>query len=59
MFRLIGKWPNTYVFTKSIAEDVVRKEAGNLPLAVVRPSIGKTQPMFNDNLKSSISIFVL
>ncbi|KAF2904474.1 hypothetical protein ILUMI_01714 [Ignelater luminosus] len=36
---IIGKWPNTYVFTKSIAENVVGNEAADLPLAIVRPSI--------------------
>lgn len=38
---LKGKWPNTYAFTKCIAEDVVKKEGKGIPLAVVRPSIGK------------------
>lgn len=40
---LIGKRPNTYTFTKALAEHMLQKEAGNLPVAVVRPSIGKTQ----------------
>ncbi|KAL7013673.1 hypothetical protein ACKWTF_015516 [Chironomus riparius] len=35
---LIGKRPNTYTFTKAIAEDVIRRET-NLPIAIVRPSI--------------------
>ncbi|CAH1365606.1 unnamed protein product [Tenebrio molitor] len=33
------KWPNTYTFTKCIAEDIIRKEANNLPVAIVRPGI--------------------
>ncbi|KAK9872040.1 hypothetical protein WA026_015290 [Henosepilachna vigintioctopunctata] len=36
---LLGKWPNSYVFTKAIAEDVIKNEAKNLPIAVIRPSI--------------------
>ncbi|KAK4878118.1 hypothetical protein RN001_010624 [Aquatica leii] len=32
-------WPNTYSFTKAIAEDVVRREAKDLPIAIVRPSV--------------------
>uniref|UniRef100_A0A336MZZ9 Fatty acyl-CoA reductase n=1 Tax=Culicoides sonorensis TaxID=179676 RepID=A0A336MZZ9_CULSO len=36
---LIGKRPNTYTFTKALAEHMLQKEAGNLPVAVVRPSI--------------------
>ncbi|XP_034479219.1 putative fatty acyl-CoA reductase CG5065 [Drosophila innubila] len=37
--RLIGKRPNTYTFTKALAEHMLLKEAGNLPVAIVRPSI--------------------
>lgn len=39
--RLIGKRPNTYTFTKALAEHMLLKEAGNLPVAIVRPSIGE------------------
>ncbi|KAI5721993.1 hypothetical protein M8J76_002099 [Diaphorina citri] len=37
--KILGKWPNTYTLTKALAEEVVRNEAGGLPLAVFRPSI--------------------
>lgn len=36
---LIGKRPNTYTFTKALAEQMLMEEAGNLPVAIVRPSI--------------------
>ena len=36
---LIGKRPNTYTFTKALAEHMLLHEAGNLPVAIVRPSI--------------------
>lgn len=36
---LLGKWDNTYVFTKSVAEEVVKSQSKDLPVAVVRPSI--------------------
>jgi fatty acyl-CoA reductase len=36
---LIGNRPNTYTFTKALAEHMLLKEAGNLPVAIVRPSI--------------------
>ncbi|XP_065343607.1 putative fatty acyl-CoA reductase CG5065 [Cloeon dipterum] len=36
---IIGKHPNTYTFTKAMAEHVVWTESGNFPLAIVRPSI--------------------
>lgn len=35
----MGKWPNTYVFTKAIAEDIVKTVGKDLPIAIVRPSI--------------------
>ncbi|XP_050299737.1 fatty acyl-CoA reductase wat-like isoform X6 [Anthonomus grandis grandis] len=36
---LLGSAPNTYAFTKQIAEDVVRQEAIGLPACIHRPSI--------------------
>nr|XP_021208593.1 fatty acyl-CoA reductase wat isoform X1 [Bombyx mori]XP_021208594.1 fatty acyl-CoA reductase wat isoform X1 [Bombyx mori] len=38
---LIRDWPNTYCFTKAIAEDVVRTMGKDLPVVIVRPPIGK------------------
>lgn len=35
-------WPNTYTFTKSLAESLIAKRAADLPVAVVRPSIVET-----------------
>ncbi|KAL1140055.1 hypothetical protein AAG570_007032, partial [Ranatra chinensis] len=40
--KLIGKRPNTYTFTKALTEYILSKESGNLPVAIVRPSIGKS-----------------
>lgn len=37
--QLIGTRPNTYTFTKALAEHMLLKESGNLPVAIVRPSI--------------------
>ncbi|XP_046419390.1 fatty acyl-CoA reductase wat-like isoform X1 [Neodiprion fabricii] len=34
-----GEWPNTYSFTKAIAESVVAEYATDLPFAIFRPSI--------------------
>ena len=36
---VIGKHPNTYTFTKAIAEQLLMETASDLPLAIVRPSI--------------------
>lgn len=35
-------WPNTYTFTKSIAESLIATRAADLPVAIVRPSIVET-----------------
>lgn len=37
--KILGKLPNTYVFTKSLAENVVKDLGVNFPVVVVRPSI--------------------
>ncbi|KAG8222376.1 hypothetical protein J437_LFUL002995 [Ladona fulva] len=36
---MVGKWPNTYAFTKAISEDMVRSYAKDLPIAIFRPAI--------------------
>lgn len=37
---LIGSWPNTYTFTKAIAESLVVRECqGRIPCAIVRPAV--------------------
>ncbi|CAK9798432.1 Putative fatty acyl-CoA reductase CG5065 [Anthophora plagiata] len=36
---LLDKWPNTYVYTKAIGENVILKYSDNLPVCIVRPSI--------------------
>lgn len=38
---LLGGHPNTYSFTKQLAENVLLGEHGDVPVAIVRPSIGK------------------
>lgn len=37
--KIIAPWPNTYTFTKAITEHMLLADRGNLPLAIVRPSI--------------------
>eukprot|EP00090_Calanus_glacialis_P045488 TRINITY_DN847_c0_g1_i3.p1 TRINITY_DN847_c0_g1~~TRINITY_DN847_c0_g1_i3.p1 ORF type:complete len:495 (-),score=113.85 TRINITY_DN847_c0_g1_i3:79-1563(-) len=36
---MIGNRPNTYTFTKALAETVLHTEGAGLPLAIIRPSI--------------------
>ena len=37
--EVIGDRPNTYTFTKALAENILETEGKNLPLAIIRPSI--------------------
>lgn len=37
--RLIGNMPNTYTYTKALAECVVQQEQDKLNIAIIRPSI--------------------
>ena len=43
---ILGVYPNTYTFTKSLAERMLQKRRGNLPVVIVRPSI--IQGNYND-----------
>lgn len=45
---MLGKWPNTYTFTKCVAEEVVLTEGADLPIVVVRPAIGTIYIFFNN-----------
>lgn len=38
---LMGDGPNTYTFTKALAERYVMNNSLNLPVAIFRPAIGK------------------
>lgn len=40
-FRILKGTPNTYIYTKSVAEELLRTQGKGLPVAVFRPSIGK------------------
>ncbi|KAH8295017.1 hypothetical protein KR018_005780, partial [Drosophila ironensis] len=56
---LMGSFPNTYIFTKALAEDIVLKESGSLPVSICRPNIimsADKEPMVGwiDNLYGPI-----
>ncbi|EFA05024.1 fatty acyl-CoA reductase wat [Tribolium castaneum] len=36
---VLDKWPNTYTYTKAVAEDIVRQDGLDLPIGIYRPSI--------------------
>jgi fatty acyl-CoA reductase len=39
--RFIAPHPNTYTFTKCIAEALVQKECVDIPTSIVRPAIAR------------------
>ncbi|XP_029908864.1 fatty acyl-CoA reductase 1 isoform X1 [Myripristis murdjan] len=61
--KLIGERPNTYTYTKALAEYLVQQEAGNLNVAIVRPSIVGASwkepfPGWIDNFNGPSGIFI-
>jgi len=40
-FRFLCNLPNTYTFSKSLAEHVVKDLGEDLPVVIFRPSIGE------------------
>jgi thioester reductase-like protein len=57
-------WPNTYTFTKSLAESLVAKYGAGLPIAIVRPAIVETsvaKPFrgWNEGINTSASLSYL
>ncbi|KAL3271477.1 hypothetical protein HHI36_021962 [Cryptolaemus montrouzieri] len=53
--KLLGEWPNTYVFTKAVAESVIKEESSGLPVVMFRPaivtvSVEEPMPGWIDNL---------
>jgi long-chain acyl-CoA synthetase len=57
-------WPNTYTFTKSLAESMIAKHGEGLPIAIVRPSIvetsvGKPFRGWNEGINTSASLSYL
>ena len=57
-------WPNTYTFTKSLAESLIAKLGDGLPVAVVRPSIVETSVQYpfcgwNEGVNTSAPISYL
>jgi thioester reductase-like protein len=57
-------WPNTYTFSKSLAESLLQKRGGGLAIAIVRPSIVETsltRPFlgWNEGINTSASLSYL
>jgi alcohol-forming fatty acyl-CoA reductase len=57
-------WPNTYTFTKSLAESLIASRGADLPVAIVRPaivetSVGKPFQGWNEGINTSASLSYL
>ena len=57
----IGERPNTYTFTKAIAEQLINEERGSLPISIVRPSIvagaiAEPMPGWVDNVNGPMGL---
>ncbi|XP_032295178.1 fatty acyl-CoA reductase wat [Drosophila virilis] len=49
---LLGKFPNTYTYTKALAEQVLQREAADLPICIFRP--GMILPSYKEPFKGCI-----
>ncbi|XP_074034259.1 fatty acyl-CoA reductase wat [Leptinotarsa decemlineata] len=61
--RLIGKWPNSYVFTKAVAESLLTSKEYDIPVALFRPAIvtpTAIEPIsgWSDNLYGPLGILL-
>ncbi|KAI4872077.1 hypothetical protein NFI96_026542, partial [Prochilodus magdalenae] len=61
--RLIGDRPNTYTYTKALAECVVQQESGKLNIGIIRPSIVGASwqepfPGWIDNFNGPSGVFI-
>ncbi|CAK1546456.1 unnamed protein product [Leptosia nina] len=61
--KYLGELPNTYVFTKQLAEHVVYEERGKLPIIIMRPSIvissiQEPVPGWIENLNGPVGILI-
>lgn len=62
--QIMESRPNTYIFTKAMAENLVQKYQGQLPIAIVRPSIVTPSvrdpiPGWVDNVNGPMGLGVL
>lgn len=60
--KIMQPYPNSYTFTKALAEQIIMNFASEMNIAIVRPSIIATSyreplPGYTDNVSFSVSIF--
>ncbi|XP_023936984.2 fatty acyl-CoA reductase 1-like [Bicyclus anynana] len=61
--KYLGEMPNTYVFTKQLAEHVVNEQRGKLPIVIIRPSVvissyEEPMPGWIENFNGPVGILV-
>ncbi|XP_045770535.1 fatty acyl-CoA reductase 1-like [Maniola jurtina] len=61
--KYLGELPNTYVFTKQLAEHVLAEQKGKLPIVIMRPSIvisSHTEPLVGwiENLNGPVGMMI-
>jgi alcohol-forming fatty acyl-CoA reductase len=61
--KIIGKYPNTYTFTKSLCERVMKVRQNGVPLCIVRPAIINTSyaepfPGWIDSIAAAAALFM-
>ncbi|XP_036142756.1 fatty acyl-CoA reductase wat-like isoform X2 [Monomorium pharaonis] len=61
--RIVSQWPNTYTFTKAMAEGFLRYESGDLPVGIFRPGIvlsSASEPLVGwiDNKYGPVGLFM-
>ncbi|XP_043944137.1 fatty acyl-CoA reductase 2 isoform X2 [Protopterus annectens] len=61
--QLIGDWPNTYTYTKALAEYIIQQDCGKMNVAIIRPSIVGASwqepfPGWIDNFNGPSGIFI-
>jgi len=42
---LMGRYPNTYTYTKALAEQLLQQESGDLPICIFRPGVSRLMPL--------------
>jgi nucleoside-diphosphate-sugar epimerase len=61
--KVLGKYPNTYTYTKSLCERLLKKRQGGVPLCIVRPAIINTSvaepfPGWIDSIAAAAALFM-
>lgn len=61
--ELMGNYPNTYIYTKRLAEVLVEREYGKLPICIVRPTVvlptyGDPFPGWVDSMNGIVGVFI-